>query len=123
MRYREFLALYPSAPQRRGCASSSIAARRCTAWYTAVTVNSVASYRYFLGEVRRDRHGRPWRAGLMERAGTRALLASTDPAALGLQVASTCNCSVPPTRRADSKSDKKSARNAQAQQRRSRRRR
>ena len=29
------------------------------------------------------------------------LLAGTDPASLGLQVATTCNCSEPPTRRAD----------------------
>ena len=47
--------------------------------------------------------------GLMARASTRALLASNDPAALGLQVASVCNCSTPPTRRAENKkSEKKS---------------
>jgi hypothetical protein len=76
------------------------------AWYTATTVNSVASYKYFLAK-----YGTTDMAAtaqmLMGRAATRSLLASTDPLALGL-VGPPCNCSVPPTRRAETKPDKKS---------------
>ncbi len=92
--YREFLVLYPKAPQLARVRAISDRRLEMVAWYTAVSANSVGAYRYFLG-----RYGSSDMAAtaqtLMQRAATRALLASNDPAALG------CNCSVVPTRRTD----------------------
>jgi hypothetical protein len=105
--YREFLVLYPSAPNATRVRVITDRRQEMLAWYTATTANSVASYRYFLAKY----GGSDMAAmaqGLMMRAATRSLLAGNDPAALGLQVAATCNCSVPPTRRAETKPDKKS---------------
>ena len=106
--YREFLALYPAEPLGQRVRAIVNRRQEMTAWYTAVTANSVASYKYFLAKYgTTDMAGMA--RGLMARASTRALLASNDPAALGLQVASVCNCSTPPTRRAENKkSEKKS---------------
>lgn len=103
--YRAYVALFPKAPVVTRI--RTIVERRVEmhAWYTAVTVNSEASYKYFLG-----RYGNSDLAitaqGLMERAATRALLASTDPAALGLPP---CNCPVVPTRKAAPKAAPKPA--------------
>jgi hypothetical protein len=104
--YRAYLTLYPKAPVVTRI--RTIVERRVEmhAWYTAVTVNSEASYKYFLG-----RYGDSDLAitarGLMERSATRSLLASTDPAALGL--APPCSCNVAPTRKAAPKSTPKPA--------------
>ena len=105
--YREFLALYPSAPNAARVRVITDRRQQMLAWYTATTANSVASYRYFLAKYGNSDMA-AMAQSLMTRAATRSLLAGTDPAALGLQVASTCNCSAPPTRRADTKPDKKS---------------
>jgi hypothetical protein len=105
--YRQFLVLYPSAPNVARVRVIADRRQEMVAWYTATTANSVAAYRYFLAKYGSSDMA-TMAQGLMMRAATRSLLAGTDPAALGLQVATTCNCSAPPTRRADTKPDKKS---------------
>jgi caspase domain-containing protein len=105
--YRQFLVLYPSAPNVARVRVIADRRQEMVAWYTATTANSVAAYRYFLAKYGSSDMA-AMAQGLMMRAATRSLLAGTDPAALGLQVATTCNCSAPPTRRADTKPDKKS---------------
>ena len=105
--YREYLALYSTAPNASRVRVIVDRRQEMVAWYTATTANSVASYKYFLSKYNTSDMALTAQM-LMGRAATRSLLASTDPAALGL-VGAPCNCSVPPaTRRANTKPDKKS---------------
>jgi hypothetical protein len=104
--YRTYLKLYPKGPVVTRI--KTIVERRVEmhAWYTAVTVNSEASYKYFLG-LYGDSDLAVSAQGLMERAASRSLLASTDPAALGLPPP--CKCNVAPTRKAAPKAAPKSS--------------
>jgi len=104
--YREYLALYSTAPNASRVRVIVNRRQEMVAWYTATTANSVASYKYFLSKYGTSDMA-PTAQTLMGRAATRSLLASTDPLALGL-VGPPCECSVPPTRRAETKPDKKS---------------
>ena len=109
--YREFLVLYPKAPQLARVRVITDRRVEMVAWYTAVTANSVGSYRYFLARYASSDMAATAQT-LMQRAATRSLLANSDPAALG------CNCSVVPTRRTDNTKPAtapKPSRNAQRQ--------
>ena len=106
--YREYLVLYGNTPNAARLRIIVDRRQEMVAWYTAVTVNSPASYRFFL-----TRYGASDMAitarGLLNRATTRSLLASTDPAALGIPG---CDCTVAPSRRADPKAAPRSGRPA-----------
>jgi len=92
--YQAYLALYPSQSTAPALRSLSDRRQVMVAWYTAVTVNTVASYQAFLASygtsdfaATADR--------LIERARTRSV--SGGAAAAFAAVSPTCQCSLPAT--------------------------
>jgi uncharacterized caspase-like protein len=92
--YQAYLALYPSQSTAPALRSLSDRRQVMIAWYTAVTVNTVASYQAFLA-----RYGNSDFAAtadrLIERARTRSV--SGAAAAAFASVSPTCPCSLPAT--------------------------
>jgi uncharacterized caspase-like protein len=91
--YQAYLALYPSQPAAPVVRNLVDRRKVVIAWYTAVTVNTVASYQVFLASygnsdfaLTADR--------LLERASTRSI---SDAGAAFAATAPTCPCTVPAT--------------------------